>query len=403
MVVNTCTPTNVFGPLEQTLFLGCSIINFTASVGWNEQASEIIVHLVEDPCAGQSRVYVDKNLARQTTTAADFGFMGLARWQDTDGNVYSGDQKNTSDTLIRGHFDIIGAPAYFRIGDFEYAGIIQSFEQLESQSTNPSFSVKLVSPVELLKNVELIIGEYSGPIAPTAISKPFNLINVFGFMESFGIPCPLLGQSSQGVYNFGDISIDGATFGTQAGGYGGANINNNGMQWNQIKDGMNVLLNSIFASPGGRGSTRKFARGRLVFRGPTSGGHGLMPSDFTDTNASINFPNHTGKACEYFVDISELPIAPSYWRLHDVSINLLEAITQICNDAGCDYYVELLPITNAGPIAKGIAKFIKIRTVSRRSQPSFGQIQNFINDATVTIETKLGREIRNESNTKSVI
>ena len=194
MVVNTCTPTNIFGPLEQTLFLGCSVINFTTTIGWNEQPSELLVNIVEDPCAGHTRTFFDRNLAKKTTTNADFGFLGLDRWQDTDGNLYSGDRKAVGDTFIRKTSDIIGAPAYFRVGDFEFSGIIESFRRLESSSTNPAFSVKLVSPIELLKNLRIIIGEYAGSVGPPSsdfigsAGSPFNIINVFGFMESFAIP-----------------------------------------------------------------------------------------------------------------------------------------------------------------------------------------------------------------------
>ncbi len=400
MVVNTCTPTSVFGPLDQTLFLGCSILNFTSTIGWNEQASEITIHIAEDPCAGQSRIYFDSTLTQRTTTDADIGFIGLSRWQDTNGDQYSGDQKNTNDTLVFESYDIIGTPAYFRLGDFEYAGIIQNFERLESSATNPSYSVKLISPIELLKNIEIIIGEYAGAVGSDAGGWPFNVINVFGYMESFGVACPLLQQDSQGVYALGDGGIDGATFGTPAGGYGGANINVNGMQWNQIKDGINVLLNSLITYP----DQLKFSHySRLLFRGPKIANYGLMPADVTDFFTSTTFRNHSGFLCKYLVDISELPIAPSYWRLNDVSVSLLEVISQICDDAGCDYYVELLPITNAGLITSGIAKFIKIRTVSRRRQPVFGQIQEFIDSTTGTSETKLGRELRNEVTTKFVI
>ena len=98
---NNCTPSTVYGPFEQTLFLGCSVLNFTANAGWNEQASDVTIDLVQDPCSA-TKTYIPTNLGvfnPATATLADPGF--------TDPNI--------------------GAPAYFRVAGFEYAGIIQSY------------------------------------------------------------------------------------------------------------------------------------------------------------------------------------------------------------------------------------------------------------------------------------
>lgn len=408
MVANSCTPANVYGPVDQTLFLGCSIIDYSATVGWNEQASTVTVHLVEDTCAGQTRKYWEgENLGARTTTAADPGFIGLDRYQKTDGTLYSGDRINASDSLIRNEAHLIGSPAYFRLGDFEYMGIIQSFEQLESAGGKPIYSVTLISPVELLQNVRLIINEYSGPTNDfETFGFPYNVVNVYGFLEQLeGVDCPLMGQAAQGVYARGDISVDGATFGSHAQGFGGANVNDNGIQWNQMLFGVNILLNSWPARP--LSAARYTSHGRVLFKGPTYSGYGLVGSDVFDPEVITTYAGHTGHMCEYLVDLSEVPVAPNYWRLNGTSVSLLEAVSRICADAGFDFYVELVPVSNRGFFlntgGKGIAKFIKIRTVSRRAQPSFGNIQSFIGDSDGTIDRKLGRELRNEATTKFVI
>lgn len=399
MSQNLCTPSNIYGPLEQTLFLGCSVIDYGGGVGWNEQSSTVTIHLVEDTCSGHTRYYWDNNLDKQSTTAADPGFYGLDRWQKADGTQYSGDKISASDTLVRESSQIIGAPVYFRVGNFEYSGLVQAFEQNKNQSGYPIYSVTLVSPTEILKNTRIIIGDYAGPVGSANLGYPYNVINAFGFMEQFGESCPLLSQTAQGVYQAGDSGIDGAVFGSIAGGFGGAAINDNGMQWNQIRTAINVLLNGFPIY-----STYFSNHGRLIFKGPKTANYGIMPHDLFDPAIPISYPNHSGYLCEYFVDISEVPVAPSYWRLQGTDISLLDAISRICEDAGYDYYVELIPVKNAGILStSGVAKFIKIRTVSRRTQPQLGQIQAFLNDATGTIDTKLGRELRNEPTTKFVI
>ena len=115
-IQNNCSPEEIFGGFNQTLFLGCSVASFSASAGWNEQVSEITVQLVEDTCAppaGRPKKYRDVDLVEQDRTAADPGFFGLTT-------------------------PIIGAPVYFRIGDFEFSGQVQSWEETASLSGNPT-------------------------------------------------------------------------------------------------------------------------------------------------------------------------------------------------------------------------------------------------------------------------
>ena len=99
-VKNVCTPENVFGGFNQYLFLGCSIMGFSGSSGWNGQQSEITVQLVEDTCEspdGKPKKYYDEKLQLQDWTDPDPGFYGLTN-------------------------EIIGCPVYFRVNDFEFSG-----------------------------------------------------------------------------------------------------------------------------------------------------------------------------------------------------------------------------------------------------------------------------------------
>ena len=100
-VKNTCTPANIYGGFNQTLFLGCSVVSFALTGGWNEQKGEVTIQLIEDTCSA-SKTYYDRSLEPQTYVGADPGFIG----EDTP---------------------IIGAPAYFRVGDFEFSGIISDW------------------------------------------------------------------------------------------------------------------------------------------------------------------------------------------------------------------------------------------------------------------------------------
>ena len=216
MAYNLCGPSSLYGPEEQTIFLGISVLTFTASVGWNEQVSQLNVQLVEDPCISTTdKVYWDSNLNRQTTKAADDGFLGEDRWERADGSQYSGNQEG-SDTKISDAIELIGLPAYFRIGDFEFSGLISAWTRDNSTSGNPIYTISLVDPRQLLEGTRLILDDYSGSVEDT-----YNLFNVYGYMEAFGYYCPQLYYNGT-QYVLGDNGVDGAIFGSNAGGFGGA-------------------------------------------------------------------------------------------------------------------------------------------------------------------------------------
>jgi hypothetical protein len=371
MAQNTCTPASIYGPFEQTLFLGCSVESFTASAGWNEQSSSLNVTVFQDDCTApvtQPKYYWDSNLYKQSTTAADPGFIGES-------------------------YEIIGSPAYFRVGDFEYSGIIQSWERVRSASRYNAYSITLSDPREILAGTELIINEYAGAVYNEAAIA--NLFNVFGYMEQYGVLCPQYYQSDQGVYSPGDESIDGAVFGTPAGGFGGSWVNDNGMQWNRMKAAFNILANS--PSP----VSNSFSPyGRILYSASATSGYGLLGADRTiSTDSGYN-------VAEYLVDLSEIPDMPTYWRMDGSNVGLLDTITQVCSEAGFDYYIELLPIRGALSIASGsgIGKVIKIRTVDRGSVPSsLNHINSFISSHAGVISNSVGRELRNETMSSFVI
>src|SRR5208283_3205138 len=108
---DNCLPINLVGPFQQTMFLGCSVVSFSASVGWSTQASELTVQLVQDPCPSDAgKIYYDNLLNQQVWKNADPGFVGdVANWNGATPP------------------DIIGCAAYFRFGTFEYCGLIQSW------------------------------------------------------------------------------------------------------------------------------------------------------------------------------------------------------------------------------------------------------------------------------------
>jgi hypothetical protein len=361
--------------IEHVLFLGCSVKGFSSTVGWNEQVSEVTVQIVQDTCgapAERPKYYWDTLLNKQSTTDADPGFVGE-------------------------QIDIIGAPAYFRMGNFEFCGIIQSWERANTISANPIFTVRLVAPISLLEHTQLILDEYSGPIIPDGLfsSAPNNVINVYGYLEGLnGITAPELYQDSPGVYLPGDGGVDGAVFGTSAGAFGGALKNNGGIQWYLIKDALSLLLSTVPAtqndwSPHGRLTSKGIALS--LIGSPWTNGYGLLTNDGIVNIYYIS---------EYYLDLSELPIPPSYFRIYGGNTTLLEVITRLCQESGFDFYLELIPIRGSGYSSSGVDKVIKFRTVSRVAQPDLDQITEFIADKQsdgALVASSLGYEFRDDT------
>ena len=205
MAQNRCLPDSIYGPYKQTLFLGCSVLGFTASAGWNGQNSEITIELVEDPCPGNKEYWATTVVlpAKAIHVGAAPGFTNPE----------------------------IGAPAYFRIQDFEYAGIIQSWTKKHGPDGNPRYTVKLVDPRVILDNCQVILDSYEhvqGGI--------YNLFNVFGYLEFVGMDC-------------NDKVVNNVGVGAPARGFGTSQRTDRGLPWTLIKKALQDLTGSKIGAP----------------------------------------------------------------------------------------------------------------------------------------------------------
>ena len=372
-VKNTCTPDEVFGPINHTLFLGCSVEGFSASVGFNGQQTELTVQLVEDcaPAEAESpKIYYDEYLQEQEWTDPDPGFYGLE----------SG-------------LELVGAPVYFRVNNFEFSGIVQSWTEDESESGRPVYTVKIVDPSKFLSNSQLIINDYSG-----SVNDLYNIFNLYGYLESFGFSCPQRYQSSPACYLTGTpspLNLDGAVFGSDTNTYGSANINTNGLQWEQMLGAIKASIASYDGS--GQPLVDNWTPyGRIVFRGP-----GTVPTEYMGL---LDEGDYTG----YMVDLDEMPEAPTYWRFNGLNMSLLDVISQMCEDAGHDYMIELIPVVK-NPDTEDAEKpklFIRLRAIDRTSEPTANSLDTFIehssNEGRI-ISSRKGKELRNEQTEAMVI
>jgi hypothetical protein len=358
---NICTPPRVYGPLSQTLFCGCSVKNYSISAGWNEQSSSMTIELVEDTCSG-NKFWWDENLDRQTGNIVDPGFS----------------------------YPEPGCAAYFRFeenpeaateaerGGFEYAGLIESWNESRSAQGNPTYTVKLTDPRSILENTQVIVGDYAG-----GTSGVYNIINAYGFVETFGNSCDI--SSTNG---FGGTTLDNAL---------GSIYNERGMVWPDVKCAIHTLTSSLDKVLANTLYSQYCVENRLVYVGPRPGteGYGIIKGDGILSDVGFQLINNANLIKqEYLIDISEIPFTPEYYRIMGPNISLMELISQVCKDAGCDYYIELLPVK----VGNSILKVIKIRVALRAAQPQTGKLDTFIaakDDGEIISYTK-GEEVRNE-------
>lgn len=367
--MTVCSVANI----EQTLFLGCSVIDFSCSLGLNEQPTEMSIRLIKDSCAspaGHSKIYYD--LSQPAASIRQ-------EWTGPDPGLNSFGSNNDETPKL-------GSPVYFRVGDFEFMGLLQSWTKLNAQTDQDIFDVKLTSATEILAGCQVIIGDYAGPI------KGFNIFNVYGFEEYFNADTRAVS------YTDPNAVVDGPIMGTFAGVFGGSSSNTSGMTWNKIREGISILTSSL--SPVNFLGYSDFSEvGRIIyFGGQANANFGLIPRDAVNANIGLVFGLSSDLAT-YHLDLSEIPNVPDDYRIQGPNIDLLGLISHICNDFGLDFYIDLVPVKD-GDILR---KYIKVRTIIRTVQPDLNIVTRFISATPEVIDSSFGRELRNENSTMFLV
>jgi hypothetical protein len=385
-VLQTCTPANVYGPLQQTLFLGMSVRDFTASAGWNEQFTTLTVNLVTDNCSGV-REYFNEEYT----------------W--TSGTFNDGDPGF--------NYAPVGSPAIFKIGEtkdgdniispgFEFAGLIQSYNVQDSDQGNDLLTVNLIAPGLVLEGAQVVVEKFADETEGVR-----NLINAYGFLESAScVECPdFPGEGDDDPIQTED------GFGSPAGGFGNASSTSRGTPWIYLKQAIQTLLGGKYTP-----TDKRF--------GPEDGVIEYIAG--TGTYGSI-------KNNKYILDIEELPGDPDApggptpgggndneaanantkeYRINGPVVSILDIISNVCEDGGFDYYVDLLPTKSPGlTIADegGMVNVIKIRTISRRNtatNEALSGIYDFINSPQITgtvLNSSLGQELVSENTAAFII
>lgn len=407
---------------SQTLFLGCSVQSFVVALGWGGEGSRLTVELVKDTCKYPHLVnHTGGPIARPTNSNA----YTIARKNKTfeyddngidliPGKVYYEPEGN--DLVSKYHydedpgfygdmpdingendtFDIIGTPVYFKYDDFEFNGIVKSWEKGADQNTvHQSYTVNIESPAFLLQHTHMILssyvgsiftksegysvgfpkyeyGQYSGKIAEQNIP---NVINVFGYLEdntNITSNAPLYAESNVPEMIFGK-----------------SGRNDEGIPALNVIIGINDLLNyqpitSVFAQ---QKILRYSPFGRILGRGAKykSDGRNIVPSmaKLKKMHMGMIFPLTYGGSygpedrMAYGIDITNLyndGLLPYSYRINLDTMTIAEFINDICEKTGKLFFISLdLKITN-----NTIYPVIKLNTISTLQYGRIGAVDSFI-------------------------
>lgn len=270
-------PTNIYGPLEHTLFLGASVVKFSAQAGWNTNVSDLTVEVVEDSCRG-TKYYYD----------------GCGQKQ-----VHSGPDRFNPPPL--------GSPVYFKFGSFEFCGILQNWQERHS-SNGKFYTVKIISPQDVLDGTQVILDGYTGE----TFEVP-NLLNVYGYLEDFG------SRYNTTTPTILPSGLDQLLSYIPADGFGGALRTDAGLPWYQIREALCMLVNGMDFDAWKNAAYNLFA-----------------DTSYRKYGYKIKFRGYS-----YYFDFSSLPFIDEYLRINQTSISLLQLITQVCEYYGRDFILEM--------------------------------------------------------------
>lgn len=405
----------------QTLFLGASVANINTNMGWGGQPSQLTVTLIEDQspfctttnngdtnilpqftsasyadhhyhtCESETACYIDSYDAGSVQKIVpgkvyyvwngssyvsrywfdpDPGFFGNGTKIDENG----GYDRNTQ-TLHK--YDIINTPVYFRIGDFQFIGIVRSWDR-DYGSGGLKYTVVIDSIDSILADSHLILDKYGGSI--------FSKLST----ASYGAPSNFIGSASlsyKGTIVEGAIPNVFNVYGfLESSGFGGSGKNDQGISVSLIRDAIKVLC-SADGVPGlnlEEKQKRAFSPfGRILVKCMQNySNYNRIGSGF-DTYGMGVFPYHADdngiRRNMLALDLSDLPITPINYRIKTDSMSILDFVQQVTSDTGRDFLFETIPaFANCGEGCTSPYNVLKLRCIDRTVQIGTNKINDTI-------------------------
>lgn len=390
----------------QTLFLGCSVRSFNCSLGWGGEASRLTVELAYDSCAYPQLRDINGNLVPRPNGSNEYINSLLANnfAKDENGNnlvpgkVYYVPEGNK---VVSKYFygpdpgfyadmanpetsvDIIGCAVYFKYNEFEFAGIVKSWENTGSSGGTKTYTVNIESPSFLLSQTQMILGDYDGAIfVKSPVFPPYgfpkfefgtysgkiaeqnipNVVNVYGYLEDM-----------TDVYSNTPVTPEGLP--TYK--YGASGRNDEGLQAIPIIAALQDLLNA----------PDPFIKKKILRYSPFARIIGVAPK-YKISGADIDNSYGMGlvypqadalniKRMHYTIDITAINtdnLLPKYYRINQNYMNILDFVSNICDNTGKEFYISL-----GFQIQNGVLyPRIIVNTISRLSQPPDGAVVSYI-------------------------
>jgi hypothetical protein len=328
---------------------------------------------------------------------SDPGFFGKPNRINTGGTLIAGYQYDNLN-LNKG-YDIINTPVYFKMGDFNFAGIVQSWSS-SLNSGGENYSVVINGFESVLSNCYVILDNFAGAVYSKSNDTAVSDHTLAGPRNYVGRN----GVRYDGVISDGNIpnvfNVYGFLESLDRGGFGGARATKDGISANQIVDALSVLTSSMgtndsaptifhdtsstdnYKDYGAKSAFSPF--GRILVK--------TMQELDTYTPITENFArfgvipptlsygktqNDTvvgGNYCQFLLDLSDLPRTPDDYRISGPVISIIDLINQITEESGYDYHISLYPASESGILYN----VIKVHTIPRLSQPRTSEIENTI-------------------------
>lgn len=431
----------------QTLFLGASVLSFNASLAWGSESSRLTVELAVDSC--KYPVFKDKNnqdVKRPTGKSALNDYNKKRFLEDGEGfqknenghsiipgkvyyrpynGVFQSDYWYDEDPgfyadIGEYSIDIIGMAARFCYDDFEFSGIITSWEKKSGESGTGLYTVTLESPSQLLKNVGVILDDYAGSVHQNveghSVYKDYKSHDddpsgQVGFPSMIGNVDKNYGglirhQSIPNLVNIYGFLEDGG-YGSSTN-FGGSLRNKNGIPAYMVVSAMTYLLDrpGIYFNNGSQNQQnawkifRYSPYGRIVGPHPQykKPPHAIPTINFVDNNIKPNFfkmglvlfPPRNFK----FRNGSETTLVPYSLDLNDFFFNgysvftpeyrfdsktgdVLSLLQTAAEAHGYDMFVHMYMV----PDGEYMYPRIKVNLVTKNITPQEGVVKQFIDYA----------------------
>jgi len=332
-------------------------------------------------------------------------------------------------------------------GHFAFGGILQSYTENRGPGGNPLYNISVQDPREILSNATLILNNYAGT---THNNK--NLFNVYGFleysksseltqvMESLALGKVVLTKhvdegtpgapvSPPKIYYRGkDLFSNTLDDGNPA-----AYPNESDFYKFPVIPGPYVEAEALnlgsieeFFPITGPGFSRRSEKGIPLYRVKQAVNtlfeyNGTLPEEYKNAGfgGEIDFRGYN-----YVVDFSGIPFdkIPALYYLDFDQIDLLSFVQELCEIISHDFFVSLLPVidhpacsnlyaknqyyTSIGEYNKIVTGIIRIDTIDKSKQPTYGAIKSYIDDLSlrgIHVENRdLGFEVSNVTTDKFV-